>query len=174
MTTEQLKQVLFGEVANVFAILDGASVKGLPTHLYEKQPPNFCLFRGELAPDMAEVAPYLVGLIEGTPFTDWLLNEKPGGHYGIYARTRVSMIEMRRHFRQLITVYDETGKPMIFRYYDPRVLHQYLPTCNAGELKSFFGSVDTFFAETEDGKGFSSFSIADDQLKQTNLNGGEN
>jgi hypothetical protein len=174
MTTEQLKQILFGEVANVFAILDGASVKGLRTHLFEKQPPNYCLFRGELAPDMAEVAPYLVGLIDGTPFTDWLLSEKPGAHYGIFAQTRVSMIEMRRHFRQLTTVYNEDGNPMIFRYYDPRVLHQYLPTCNPGELRSFFGSVDKFFAETEDGEGFSSFSIAGNQLRHGKLNGEQN
>lgn len=174
MTKEQLRQALFGEVANVFAIFDGASVQDLPQLLYEKKPPHYCLFRGRLEPDMAEVAPYLVGLIEGTPFTDWALDQKPGSHMGIFLQTRSSMIEMRRHTRLLVRVHDESGKPMIFRYYDPRVLHQYLPTCNTGELKTFFGAVDTFIAETDDGKGYSSFKIADDQLKTTSLGEKEN
>lgn len=169
MTKDRLRKVLFGKVANVFAILDGASVTDLPQRLYDTKPPNFCLLRGQLKPDMAEVAPYLVGLIDGTPFTDWLLEQKLGGHMGIFLQTRSSMVEMRRHFRLMITVHDETGKPMLFRYYDPRVLNNYLPTCNAGELKTFFGSVDTFFAETEDGEGFSSYSIAGDELKTTSL-----
>jgi len=166
--------MLFGEVANVFAIFDGASVPGLRQLLYDMKPPNYCLFRGQLEPDMAEVAPYLVGLIEGTPFTDWVLDQKPGAHMGVFLKSRASMIEMRRHLRLLTRVHDEGGRPMIFRYYDPRVLSQYLPTCNAGELKTFFGSIDRFLAETDDGEGFSSFSVADDQLKTTSLGGEEN
>jgi len=171
MTKEELEQILFGEPANVYAVLDGASIDGLRMRLYEMRPPQYCIFRGELEPDVAENAPYLVGLIQGTPFTDWLLAEKKGNHYGVFAQSRQSMIEMRRHFRDLITAYNEDGNPMIFRYYDPRVMHQFLPTCNAGELKSFFGAVNTFIAETEDGEGYSSFTIEDNGLKRRELNG---
>jgi hypothetical protein len=37
-----------------------------------------------------------------------------------------------------------------FRYYDPRVLRAFLPTCNAGELKTLFGDVDQFFIESKE------------------------
>jgi Domain of unknown function (DUF4123) len=116
MTKEELEKILFSERVLVYAILDGASVSGLPMKLYEMGPPHYSLFRGELEPDMAEVAPYVVQLIPNAPFTDWVLSENFGKHCGIFAHSLHSIKEMRRHFRALFTVYDETGKPMIFRF----------------------------------------------------------
>jgi hypothetical protein len=170
MTKDELKKILFTGRTNVFALLDGASIKDLRMQLFKTDAPNYCLFRGELAPDVAEAAPYLVGLLRDSPFTEWLLSESIGKHWGVFALTRQSITEMRRHFRSLITVHDESGKPMIFRYYDPRVLRNFLPTCNGGELKTFFGKVDTFVAEDVDGVGISTFELADNELKITLLN----
>lgn len=169
MNNAEFQQQLFTGRTHVFAILDGASVDGLLQRLYEMRPPNYCLFRGELAPDVAETAPYLVGLIAGAPFTDWLLNEHFGKHWGIFALSRQSITEMRKHFRALVTVHDESGNSMIFRFYDPRVLHKFLPTCNAGELATLFGNVETFFAETGDGNGMSRFTLENKSLKETKL-----
>lgn len=169
MTKEDLQQHLFTGSIHVFAILDGASIDGLRQRLFETSPANFCLFRGELEPDIAETAPYLVGLAAGTPFTDWVLSESSGKHWGIFAQSRHSITDMRQHFRALVTVHDETGKPMIFRFYDPRVLNTFLPTCNGGELVTFFGNVDAFFAETDDGSGMSSFTLENSALKQRQL-----
>ena len=59
---------------------------------------------------------------------------------------------------------------MIFRFYDPRVLRKFLPTCNADELQTFFGKVETFFAEDEKEKPFSAFNFENDALKETPLN----
>ncbi|MGC2236675.1 MAG: DUF4123 domain-containing protein [Pyrinomonadaceae bacterium] len=170
MTKEELEKILFNDRTRVFAVLDGASVPDLPMRLYEMRPPHYCLLRGELAPDMAEVAPYVINLIPDTPFADWVLSESFGKHWGIFAHCRHSIKEMRRHCRALVTVYNEDGNPMLFRFYDPRVLRKFLPTCNAGELKTFFGKVETFFAETEDGQNLSAFQMEDNQLKQTELN----
>jgi hypothetical protein len=166
MTKDELKQHLFSERANVFAVLDGASVEGLRRKLYEMSPPYYCLFRGNLTPDVEEVAPYIIGLVPDAPFTEWVLGEGFGKHWGVFALSRNSLTEMRRHFRSLLTVHDETGKPMIFRYYDPRVMQSYLPTCNAGELKTFFGKVDKFFAEDGD-RSMASFSIEENNLKRS-------
>jgi hypothetical protein len=169
MTKEELKKHLFTGRTNVFVLLDGASVDGLRMQLYTTAPPYYCLFRGELMPDVAEAAPYLVGLLEDSPFTEWLLSESIGKHWGVFALSRQSITEMRRHFRSLVTVHDESGKPMIFRYYDPRVLRRFLPTCNGGELKTFFGKVDTFLVEGVDGEDMSAFELVDNSLKETPL-----
>ena len=168
MTKDELKQYLFSHRANVYAVLDGASVKGLRMKLYETAPPYYCLFRGDLTPDVEEVAPYVVGLIPDSPFTDWVLSESFGKHWGIFAMSPNSITEMRRHFRSLVRVYDEDGKPMYFRFYDPRVFHTFLPTCNASELKAFFGKVDVFLAEGEDAV-MSAFQLEGEGLKRSEL-----
>lgn len=164
MTREQLEQSLFDGRSNAFAVLDAAAIKNLRMLFFEMSPPHYSLFRGELAPDMAENVPYLVGLIRGDSFSDWLLSQKAGKHYGIYAKSRQSLIEVRRHFREILTVHDEDGKPLIFRFYDPRVMNQYLPTCTGEELSSIFGPVDSFIVENEKGANYSIFTVSDGSL----------
>lgn len=165
MKKEQLEKLLFSERALVFAVLDGASIPGLRDKFHEMRPPHHCLFRGELEPDMQEVAPYVVGLVPGTPFVDWVLAECFGKHWGIFVQSRRSLKEMRFQFRKLLTVMNEAGDPMIFRFYDPRVLNRFLPTCTPEELEAFFGSVDTFFSEDASAGKMLRFRIKDGELE---------
>jgi hypothetical protein len=147
---ELISPELFAEPGvNTYAILDGASVPGLVLRLHECQPNHECLYRGELAPDMAEVAPYLVQLEAETEFTDWVLNQGWGNHWGVFAVSDGDLFALRQHFRKFLTVYDSSGKPMLFRYYDPRVLSVYLPTCNPEEVTSLFGPVSRFLMESD-------------------------
>jgi hypothetical protein len=147
---QKLSRHLFSEEgANVFAVLDGASVPDLLASLRERQPEYICLYRGELKPDIAEVAPYLVRLETDAEFTSWLLGKGWGKHWGIFALTFADLPEMRRHLRSFLTVYSEEGKPMLFRYYDPRVLRVYLPTCTDAELVKVFGPIEAFLLEDE-------------------------
>ena len=169
MNKEQLNQHLFSKVARVFAVLDGAAIPELRMKLYEMKPVHHCLLSGDLEPDMQEVAPYLVRLLPNTPFTDWLLSECWGKNWGIFAQTRETVLEMRKHFSALVSVYDETGSPLIFRYYDPRVIRKFLPTCDAEQTKTFFGKVDTIFAESKDKENFIKFELNKEGLKETSL-----
>jgi uncharacterized protein DUF4123 len=133
----------------VFAVLDGASIPNLRMSLYNLRPEHVCLYRGELADDMAEVAPYLVRLEDEGEFTNWVLTQGWGEHWGIFALAAVDLQELRQHFRRFLTVYGPENKPLLFRYYDPRVLRVYLPTCNAEELATVFGPVQSLFCEDE-------------------------
>jgi hypothetical protein len=56
---------------------------------------------------------------------------------------------LRRHLREFLRVRDEAGKRLIFRYYDPRILRVYLPTCWPAELNTFFGPISAFITEGE-------------------------
>jgi uncharacterized protein DUF4123 len=47
-------------------------------------------------------------------------------------------------------VYDPDVNPVYFRYYDPRVLRVFLPTCNTQELAAVFGPVKSFVLEDDD------------------------
>ena len=57
------------EGGEIFAVLDGASVPGLLQELADLEPEHECLYRGELTPDLAEVAPYLIHLPATSQFT---------------------------------------------------------------------------------------------------------
>ena len=170
MIEQKLGQFLFSENAFVYAILDGASVPDLPMRLFEMCPPNVCLYRGDLDADLAEVAPYLVHLVPGTRFTNWLLSESWGKHWGIFVQSVYPLVEVRKHFRKFLTVHDQEGNPMLFRYYDPRVLPKFLPTCQLEELDVIFGDkVRAYFAESDDAGELIRLQYVNNELKQWNF-----
>ena len=85
------------------------------------------------------------------PFTDWVLDNGWGNHWGIFATVpaEVPFRDVRKHFRGFLRVRNPDGKTLLFRYYDPRVFRVYLPTCNATELGAVFGPVAMFMLEGE-------------------------
>jgi len=139
------------EDMGTYAILDGASVPDLLEHLYaEEDRPEFaCLYRGELEPDMAEVAPYVVRLEPGHEFTEWLLAEGWGKNWGVFVRTRAPLKKVQRHLRKFLRVKSADGRTLLLRYYDPRVGRLFLPTCDAEELEFLFGPLESWFIEDE-------------------------
>jgi hypothetical protein len=171
---QSLVKYLFSEPAtNVYAVLDGASMEQLPQLLWEHEPENICLYRGDLEPDMAATAPYLVKLEYGHPFTKLVCEKGWGNHWGIFAVTpaEVDIRALRQHFRKFLMVYNPDGKLIYFRYYDPRVLRSYLPTCNSQEIKIVFGPVGSYITEDEDPSTLLRLSPDVDQvrLEKTNL-----
>ena len=153
VVTQSLVEHLFSQPeTNLFAVLDGASVPELPQILWEHEPEHVCLYRGELEPDMAEVAPYLVKLEYDHPFTKLVCEQGWGKHWGIFVITpaEVHLRDLRNHFRKFLMVYDPDGKLIYFRYYDPRVLRVYMPTCNAEDTKIVFGPISCYMLEGEE------------------------
>jgi hypothetical protein len=156
MTSEAasaVRNILFGEArSRAFTVLDGASVPGLLDRLYRHDVESECLYRGELTPDLAHTAPYLVMLEPASRFTEWTIAEGWGRHWGIFgaARQDTSLATLRRHFRHFLKVSDPKGKPLYFRYYDPRVLRDFLPLARPDQLDLMFGSViRAYFAEAD-------------------------
>lgn len=58
--------------------------------------------------------------------------------------------DLRKHFRKFLEVKRESGAKLVFRYYDPRVLRVYLPTCTPEERALVFGPVAEFLVEGHD------------------------
>jgi len=169
----ELEKYLFRDNVYTYAVLDGASVINLPQRLYESGAVNLCLYRGELSDEMVHVAPYLVFLEKGSHFADWLLTDCWGKHWGIFAQTGVSISTLHRHFRTLLTVNTEAGDPLLFRYYDPRILVPFLLTCAIDELNMIFGPVKYYFAESFDRSELCRLHVTNDALVETKLGFGE-
>jgi hypothetical protein len=179
MTTENLAQIvsrhLFAEEQQqqqslcLYAVLDGASVPRLPHKLEHYEVEYECLYRGELEPDIASVAPYLVRLERDSEFVRWVLDKGWGRHWGIFVLTDADLRKLRRHFRTFLVVHDESGLPLYFRYYDPRVLRKFLPACNRKELRTMFAPGLCYFVEGEDPTTLLRFRLESDALQQEEL-----
>ncbi len=162
---------------NVYTILDAArdvliypEIQG--AHFDIK---SACLYEGEQARELADVAPYLVQLQKDEAFTHWLFSNGWGKSWGIFLVSKGNFEAVLRHFRQFVFVRDEKGKNVYFRFYDPRVLRSFLPTCRLEEAKEFFGPVNFFFMENEDADQLVKFSCSktgvEKEIVNTNLLG---
>lgn len=134
---------------SLFAVLDGARDRAvgraLAAHTVEYQ----SLFSGPLSPSLRAASPHVVRLVPGEAFTKQLLEEGWGRAWGIYVASSSSLLGLRRHLRTLLRVRLDNGKKCYFRYYDPRVLRAFLPTCNAEQLRQLFGPITRI--DLEDG-----------------------
>jgi hypothetical protein len=104
------------------------------------------LFQGEAAPALAHVTPYLVPI---DPESGYLQNwaARLGKRAGILLLTSANDDALYLHLRNMFVVQDEKGQEYFFRFYDPRVLRQYVPTCTPDEIRTFFGPVRVIAAE---------------------------
>jgi hypothetical protein len=141
-----------GPPPSVYAVLDGARDERIARAVYDSRLEYECLFTGEISHDLSLAAPYLVQLDAGAAFTRWLLAEGWRKSFGIFAWTRADIETMRRHCRRLLQIKDEDGRRLFFRYYDPRVLRVFLPTCTVAELREVFGPVERLVAEGAEGQ----------------------
>ena len=110
-----------------------------------------CLFAGDLAAPLQRTAPYLVQLEHDDPRSIDLIEDSWDNSWCVFLEADVGIKTLRKHLRTLLRVQGPTGKFMLFRYYDPRVLRVYLPTCLPDELDRFCGPIKTIW--TEEGAG---------------------
>jgi hypothetical protein len=143
---------------DVYVILDCARDARIHPWIHRRALDFTSLYRGPVAPALDRSAPYLVHLYRNLRWTPELLEMAWGRSWGIFVRTALPMEDLRVHFRKLLRVRDERGRTLIFRYYDPRVLRVYLPTCRPNELALMFGKVGAFFVEDESASAWIRFS----------------
>lgn len=127
----------------VFAVVDGARDARVTPMLRATGLEHACLFAGALAPALQAAAPWLVRLSPQARLTRELFEAGWQDHWFVLARARadVTLPQLKRHLRTLLRVRDESGRVLMFRFYDPRVLRVYLPTCTASEADAVFGPI---------------------------------
>jgi hypothetical protein len=134
-----------------WAILDGARDERIVRAVDRSYQDKCCLFAGNLSPQLKAVAPYLVRIDRGEELSDYVLENGWGNAWGVFFSSSGSLETLRKHFRKFLRATDEAGRRLLFRFYDPRVLSIYLPTCNHEELTTIFEPIDRFVLETEAG-----------------------
>ena len=141
---------LYGGGEPVFAVLDAAQDDRIPAFLEACGEEHASLYDGQQASDLKLVAPYLVSLPPASKMFCPLLKEGWGKNWGFYLTSQSSLPQVRYHLQHFVIVQSESGRPLYFRFYDPRVLHDYLATCAAEERATFFGPMSRLVIEGKD------------------------
>lgn len=147
------------EGTSLFALLDGARDPRIYQTLIFSDLEHACLFGGELSTAAKAAAPYLVRLVPGSRSVERLIDDGWGHSWGLFLASRVGLWELRRHLRGLLEVEMPDGPRRFFRYFDPRVLRAFLPTCDVVQLREMFGPVERFDLEAPDGSGLSRYRL---------------
>jgi len=133
----------------LYAVLDSAR-DGRILPLLENSGCEYrILYSRRLALSMDGMGPHLIALRHRSPLLLNLLEKGWGNSWGIFLTSSSGLPALLRHLRRLLPVKLPGGKQALFRFYDPRVLHNYLPGNDAAEIDQFFGPITSIFLEAE-------------------------
>jgi hypothetical protein len=130
-----------------FALLDAARDPGVLAFIAEYGLQSRCLYAGH-DQELLDYAPYIVSLSPDQITA--LVARAWGDSWGVFLKSDADIPTLRRHFRKFLMVELETGEEVYFRFYDPRVLRVFLPTCDENQWREFFGPISTFAMESPD------------------------
>jgi hypothetical protein len=138
---------------HLFAILDAACDRGIYAGLQHFAAWHHVvpLYQGTDAGNLAAVGPHLLCLGTTDEIFDWIWENFWGEAWGIFFWSPAPAGQLGAHFRRHLLARTTDGERLVFRFYDPRVLLPFLPTCTAAQLRDFFGPVQHFALQDDDG-----------------------
>lgn len=148
-----------------YAIIDAAQ-NYLPVAMARLvSPTSDCMFAGQKGLELEDVAPHLFECDAEGAVCKVVLVPGDESCFGVLLESPDDFLTTRKHLRRFLTVKRARDHERVFfRYYDPRVLRVFLPTCNPSELTQFFGNVSAFHCMNEDGDQVVTYSLDDGRL----------
>lgn len=134
---------------NLYAIVDSARNDDVFKYFLTDNITYQSLFQGKMDVKFFGVSGFLVECKKDSILFNWLTNDAWGTSCCVFLISKDPFEEILKHFQKFNRVYLEDDDVVYFRFYDPRVLRVYLPTCNNMEIKTFFGEIESFFMEAE-------------------------
>lgn len=102
---------------------------------------------------MMEISPLMAQTNQSDPFWAALYTAVESGdvksNWGCLACTAASPALLAKHFCKWITIYDDIGAEVFFRFYDPDILPHFISGLRGDERQWFFGPVDAFLYREE-------------------------
>jgi hypothetical protein len=146
--TDWVLSALRKESESLYAVLDAARTPRV-LELLHAGPAEFkSLYEGEKGDRLAAFAPYLVRFSARSALLETLLREGWGQSWGVFLAAAEEFAPVRKHLRRFLTVRAD-GRELYFRFYDPRVLRVYLPTCTPDEARQFLGPIRSYLLEAD-------------------------
>ncbi len=144
-TPEQLRQ--FAEGGFLYAVTDGAG-EPLLTAMFRELGPTKAYPVVIPGVSQQELIPYVVAI--DSLLLEWLRQTVWPRPWGVFALSKFDLQTLAQHFARFLLVTLPDGERWFFRFYDPRVLTNYLPNCSPDELTSFCGPVRGFAIPNSD------------------------
>ncbi len=146
----------FGMGDRIYGVVDAATDKELAFAAPRRFGQTIhWLFEDGSGEHMLEVAPYLVPIAfrttypyNGSGYLD-MWAERLGSNAGILLITSADTDALLSHLQGLFHATDDEDHRYFFRFYDPRVLRVYLPTCRGADTREFFGPVRRILCEAD-------------------------
>jgi hypothetical protein len=145
----RLQDLLAKDFQPLYALLDASREPSVLKVILESKEEHQSLYEGAQGAQLAHFAPYLVRVPQKSSLLDTLAQQAWSKSWGVFLTCDKPLKELRTHFRHFLLVKLPDGKQVYFRYYDPRVLRLFLPTCLPEETTQFFGPVKQFLLEAE-------------------------
>ena len=162
----QVKLIGALEAACTFVVLDGAIGPAVRDLLNQAGVFYQSLYEGEKATELAPFGPYLAEIQKGSKLMPFLIKVGWGKSWGCFLSTQMGFLDTRKHLRHFLMVDIEGGQRVIFRFYDPRVMKVFIPTCNTEQRKEFFGKIQHIFVESETGAAVTRYSADSEEQFQ--------
>lgn len=138
-------QLYTDEAAPPFLLLDAAGFERghaqLPQSIFATLE---CMFTGDLADELVDVAPYLGQLASLSADVKDEVDDLLQRQLAILvlpSNAGVEFASLHRHLRKFNVVYGPGGNPLFFRYYDARVLIDVLNVLEPHQRDAFFGPI---------------------------------
>lgn len=130
-----------GEQPRLYGLIDSASNDEIYPLLMAEPPRSqvHCLFDGDPGLRYRNVAPYLMEIHQASPLSLRWLTQGWHQHWGIWLCTARPVAELKAHLKKFLFVHKADKTKTLFRYYDPRVMDQMLPTLTPLQCGEFFG-----------------------------------
>jgi len=145
-----LPDLLRKDFQPLYALLDASREPSVLKVILESKEEYQSLYEGAQGAQLAHFAPYLIRIPPKSALVDTLVKQAWSKSWGVFLTCDKPLKDLRTHFRHFLTVKLPDGQQVYFRYYDPRVLRLFLPTCLPEETTQFFGPVKHFLIESED------------------------
>jgi hypothetical protein len=142
--------ILRAQAEPLYGLFDAARNEQVLRLLKDSDEECESLYEGFQSRLLAQCAPYLVRLPADSLLLESMVRCGWGDGWGLYLTSRLSFKAVRRHFRHFLIVTDEVERELYFRFYDPRVLRVFLPTCTPMQAKALFEGIGTYLVEGED------------------------
>jgi len=135
----------------LYAVLDAARSPSVLKFLVESknESESQSLYEGQEGAALIHFAPHLVRLNPDSALLEKVVLRGWGKSWGVFLTCDLALKELRRHFRHFLMARLPDGRQVYFRFYDPRVLRVYLPTCLPEEIDQLFGPVRYYLTEDE-------------------------
>ncbi len=132
-----------------FLIIDAARTYEKIQEAPEILKNSYCLYNEKGDEVLSSVAPYVVDCEISKNTLQWVEENVWGNSGCTFLFSNILFDKICIHLKHFITAKIEDGQELYFRFYDPRVLKIFLPSCNKQQILEFFGPVEYFIVEGE-------------------------